>query len=472
MPAVSEATTLYDKLWSAHAVHERTDDGQTLLFIDRHLFHEGSARAFEIVAERGLKVRSPGRTFGVADHYAPTRGPRLEDQPDAEARSLISRFEANAALHGIQAYGLGHPKQGIVHVIGPEQGLSLPGMTIVCGDSHTATHGAMGALAFGIGASEVSQVLATQTLWQRKSRAMRIQVDGVLGDAVTAKDIILAVIGRIGAAGATGHTIEYAGSAIRALSMEGRMTVCNMSIEAGARSGMVAPDDTTFNWLAGREHAPKGEQFDRAVAAWRRLASDAGARFDTVVELNASELEPMATWGTSPEHVMPVSGSVPDPAKAVSAAAGQSMAAALEYMGLQPGTALSDIPIRHVFIGSCTNARLSDLQAAAALVRGRRVATGVRALVAPGSDSVRREAQALGLDRIFVEAGMQWGYSGCSMCAAMNGDLVPPGEHCASTSNRNFVGRQGVGSRTHLVSPVTAAAAALTGRLTDPRSLI
>ncbi len=471
MTAPGTATTLYDKLWTAHAVHERTDDGQTLLFIDRHLFHEGSARAFEILAERGLKVRSPERTFGVADHYAPTGGPAIDDQPDAEARSLIRRFESNAALHGIRAFGLGHPRQGIVHVVGPEQGLSLPGMTIVCGDSHTATHGAMGALAFGIGASEVSQVLATQTLWQRKSRSMLIRVEGRLGPGVTAKDIILAVIGVIGAAGATGHTIEYAGSAIRSLSMEGRMTVCNMSIEAGARSGLVAPDDTTFEWVAGREHAPKGASFDQAVAAWRGLASDPAARFDRVVELSADSLEPMVTWGTSPEHVMAVSQRIPDPASAPTAAAGQSMAAALAYMGLRPGMALSEIPIRHVFIGSCTNARLGDLQAAAALLRGRRVAEGVRALVAPGSDAVRRQAEALGLDRIFRDAGMQWGFSGCSMCAGMNGDLVPSGEHCASTSNRNFVGRQGVGARTHLVSPVTAAAAAITGRLTDPRTL-
>jgi 3-isopropylmalate/(R)-2-methylmalate dehydratase large subunit len=471
MTASAHVSTLYDKLWTAHAVHERADDGQTLLFIDRHLFHEGSARAFEILAERGLPVRSPERTFGVADHYVPTRGPAIDDQPDSEARSLIRRFEANAALHGIRAFGMGHPRQGIVHVIGPEQGLSLPGMTIVCGDSHTATHGAMGALAFGIGASEVSQVLATQTLWQRKSRSMLIQVEGALGRGVTAKDIILAIIGKIGAAGATGHTIEYAGSAIRSLSMEGRMTVCNMSIEAGARSGLVAPDDTTFEWVAGREHAPRGEQFDRAVADWRRLVTDPGASFDRVVTIDAGALEPMVTWGTSPEHVIGVSQRVPDPSAAASAAASQSMRAALDYMGLQPGMALADVPIRHVFIGSCTNARLGDLQAAAALVKGRRVAQGVRALVAPGSDEVRRQAQALGLDRIFVDAGMQWGFSGCSMCAGMNGDLVPAGEHCASTSNRNFVGRQGVGARTHLVSPVTAAAAALTGRLTDPRTI-
>jgi len=329
----------------------------------------------------------------------------------------------------------------------------------------------MGALAFGIGASEVSQVLATQTLWQRKSRAMLVRVEGRLREAVTAKDIILAVIGRIGAAGATGHTIEYAGSAIRALSMEGRMTVCNMSIEAGARSGIVAPDDTTFEWIAGREHAPKGEQFDGAVVSWRSLFSDSAARFDTVVDIDADSLSPMATWGTSPEHVIALSAQVPDPAAAPSAAAAQSMTAALAYMGLRPGMSLSEVPIKHVFIGSCTNARLSDLKAAAALLNGRRIANGVRALVAPGSDAVRREAEALGLDRIFREAGMQWGYSGCSMCAGMNGDLVPAGEHCASTSNRNFVGRQGVGARTHLVSPVTAAAAALTGRLIDPRSL-
>ncbi len=463
--------TLYDKLWAAHCVHERSDDGQTLLFIDRHLLHEGSARAFEIVAERKLKVRSPERTFGVADHYVPTSGRRLEDQPDAEARSLIQRFDQNTALHGIRGFGLSDPQQGIVHVVGPELGLSLPGMTLVCGDSHTATHGAVGALAFGIGASEVSQVLATQTIWQRKTKTLQVRVEGRLGPLVSGKDIILALIGRIGAAGATGHTIEYGGSAIRALSMEGRMTVCNMSIEAGARSGMVAPDDTTFNWLAGREYAPKGAAFEAALAWWRTLASDPGAGFDRVVELDASALEPMVSWGTSPEQVVPISGRVPDPAQADSAARRQSMEAALAYMGLKPGMAVGDIPIRHVFIGSCTNARIEDLQAAAAVVRGRKVAPGMRALVSAGSETVRRQAESEGLDRVFREAGMQWGFSGCSMCAGMNGDLVPAGEHCASTSNRNFVGRQGVGARTHLVSPVTAAAAALTGRLSDPRAL-
>jgi 3-isopropylmalate/(R)-2-methylmalate dehydratase large subunit len=467
----TQPRTLYDRLWDSHAIHERDEDGQTLLFIDRHLFHEGSARAFEIVAERGLRVRSPERTFGVADHYAPTRGPRLEDQPDAEARSLIERFGRNAATHGITAFGLGHPRQGIVHVVGPELGLSLPGMTLVCGDSHTATHGALGSLAFGIGASEVSQVLVTQTLWQKKSRSMLVEVSGSLSAMVTAKDIILAVIGRIGAAGATGHTIEYAGSAIRALPMAGRMTVCNMSIEAGARSGMIAPDDVTFQWVAGRDYAPAGEQFDAAVRAWQMLRSDSEARFDKRVAIDGSALAPMITWGTSPEHVTEAGGHVPDPATADGAARARSMAAALDYMGLKPGMALDEIPIRHVFIGSCTNARLEDLQAAAGLLRGRKVASGVRALVAPGSDAVRREAETLGLDKIFREAGMQWGFSGCSMCAGMNGDLVPSGEHCASTSNRNFVGRQGVGARTHLVSPLTAVAAAVTGRLSDPRRL-
>lgn len=463
--------TLYDRLWDSHAIDLRSEDGQTLLFIDRHLFHEGSARAFEIVAERGLRVRSPERTFGVADHYAPTRGPRIEDQPDAEARSLIERFSRNAATHGIQSFGLGHPRQGIVHVVGPELGLSLPGMTIVCGDSHTATHGALGALAFGIGASEVSQVLATQTLWQKKSRSMLISVDGHLGPMVSAKDIILAVISRIGAAGATGHTIEYAGSAIRSLSMAGRMTVCNMSIEAGARSGMVAPDETTFEWVSGRDFAPKGEAFDRALVSWQALRTDPGARFDKRVELDGATLEPMVTWGTSPEQVAPVNGAVPDPDLESDAARARSMRAALDYMGLRPGQLLGDIPIKHVFIGSCTNARLEDLQSAAALLRGRTVSAGVRALVAPGSDAVRREAERLGLDTIFKQAGMLWGFSGCSMCAGMNGDLVPAGEHCASTSNRNFVGRQGVGARTHLVSPLTAVAAAVTGRLSDPRKL-
>ncbi len=472
MSATPGPRTLYDKLWSAHAIHERSEDGQTLLFIDRHLFHEGSARAFEILAERGLAVRSPGRTFGVADHYVPTSGQRIEDQSDAEARSLIQRFGTNAASHRIQAFGMGDPRQGIVHVVGPELGLSLPGMTLVCGDSHTATHGALGALAFGIGASEVSQVLATQTLWQRKSRSMLIRVSGRLGPMVSAKDIILAIIGRIGAAGATGHTIEYGGEAIRALTMEGRMTLCNMSIEAGARSGMVAPDDVTFHWIAGRDFAPAAEKFDQAVRAWRLLPSDADAEFDRVVDLDGASLEPMVTWGTSPEHVIGVRDRIPDPKASGDANKARSMTAALEYMGLQPGMSLSDVPIKHVFIGSCTNARLEDLKAAAAILRGRKIAPGVRALVAPGSDTIRREAQALGLHQIFLDAGMQWGFSGCSMCAGMNGDLVPAGEHCASTSNRNFVGRQGVGARTHLVSPVTAAAAAITGHLVDPRTLV
>ncbi len=463
--------TLYEKIWDAHNIAQRVD-GQTLLYIDRLYLHEGSGRAFEILKERGLSPKAPVRAIGVADHYAPSDSRDVAALADPAARAMIIAFDRNTAELGIQSYGLVHPQQGIVHVVGPELGLSRPGMTIVCGDSHTATHGALGALAFGIGASEVTQVLATQTLWQRKSKTMLVRVDGVLPAGVTAKDVILAVIGKIGASGATGHVIEYDGSTVRAMSMEARMTVCNMSIEAGARAGLVAPDDTTFQWMAGREYALKGEALDQALAWWRGLPSDADAAYDDrTVTIDAATLAPMVTWGTSPEHVLPVTGRVPDQADTGDPARAQSMADALNYMGLVPGMPFSDIAIQHVFIGSCTNGRLEDLRAAADVVRGRKVAPGVRALVVPGSETVRRDAEALGLDQVFLDAGLEWRHAGCSMCVGMNGDLVPAGEHCASTSNRNFVGHQDVGARTHLVSPATAAAAAITGHLTDPRTL-
>ena len=462
--------TLYEKIWDAHNIAQRVD-GQALLYIDRLYLHEGSGHAFDILKVRGLSPSAPERAIGVADHYAPSASRDVAALSDPAARAMIMAFDRNTAERGIKSYGLSHPQQGIVHVVGPELGLSRPGMTIVCGDSHTATHGAMGALAFGIGASEVTQVLATQTLWQRKSRTMLVQVDGVLPAGVTAKDVILAIIGKIGASGATGHVIEYGGSTVRALSMQARMTVCNMSMEAGARAGLIAPDDTTLHWMAGREYALQGEALEQATAWWSSLPSDAGAAYDRTVLIDAGMLAPMVTWGTSPEHVLPVTGRVPDPADEGDPARAQSIVDALGYMGLVPGMPLSDIAIQHVFIGSCTNGRLEDLRAAAEVVRGRKVAPGVRALVVPGSETVRRDAEALGLDKVFLEAGMQWRYAGCSMCVGMNGDLVPAGEHCASTSNRNFVGRQGVGARTHLVSPATAAAAAVTGRLSDPRIL-
>jgi 3-isopropylmalate/(R)-2-methylmalate dehydratase large subunit len=391
---------------------------------------------------------------------------------DPEKRAMAEALHDDCAAAGIRFFGLDDERQGIVHVVGPEQGLSLPGQLIVCGDSHTSTHGALGALAFGIGASEVAHVLATQTLWQRRPRTMRVTVDGRLGEGVTAKDIILAVIGRLGTAGATGHVIEYAGEAVRALSMEARMTVCNMSIEAGARAGMIAPDDTTFEWLAGRPSVPQGAPWRDALARWRRLPSDAGAAFDSEATLDASEIAPMVTWGTSPEDVLPISGRVPDPAQVADAERREAMCRALAYMGLEGGQRLTDIAVQRVFIGSCTNGRVEDLRSAAAVVRGRRVADGVEAWVVPGSGLVKRQAEAEGLDAVFRAAGFQWRHAGCSMCLATNGDRVAPGDRCASTSNRNFVGRQGPGARTHLMSPAMAAAAAVTGRLTDVRGLM
>jgi 3-isopropylmalate/(R)-2-methylmalate dehydratase large subunit len=468
---LAPARTLLDKIWHRHAIIER-DDGQTLLYIDRHLIHDGSRRAFEVLGERGLPVRRPDRTFGTPDHYVPTTSRDMATIDDPDRRQMVEAVTRNAAAHGVTVFGLDDPRQGIIHVIGPEQGLSQPGMTIVCGDSHTSTHGALGALAFGIGASEVAHVLATQTLWHRKPKTKRITVEGSLGVGVTAKDVILAIVAKIGADGAVGHAIEYAGSTIRGLSMEGRLTICNMSIEAGARAGMIAPDDTTIAYLEGRPYTPKGQQWEQAVQLWRSLPSDPGARFDSEVALDAASILPMMTWGTSPQDAAPITGRVPDPAEIVDPARRAAVATALDYMALTPGVALSGIPVDRVFIGSCTNSRIEDLRLAARVATGRKVAATVRAMVVPGSGLVKRQAEAEGLDRTFKVAGFEWREAGCSMCIGVNGDLAAAGERCASTSNRNFVGRQGRGARTHLVSPAMAAAAAVTGAFTDVRALL
>jgi 3-isopropylmalate/(R)-2-methylmalate dehydratase large subunit len=465
---MNEPLTLFDKLWAAHEITRR-DDGEALLWVDRHYVHEGSFNAFSQVKARGARLAEPGLTFGVADHYVPTRGSRHTiDNP--EIARMVRTLEDNTAEHGITSFGLDDPRQGIVHVVGPEQGLTLPGLLIVCGDSHTSTHGALGAYAFGIGASEVAHVLMTQTLWQRKPKRMRVTVDGQLAPCIVAKDIVLAIIARIGADGATGHAIEFAGPAIRALSMEGRLTLCNMSIEAGARSGMVAPDDTTIEYLKGRPYAPKGTAFDQAVEAWSLLTTDDGAEFDREVTLDAAGIAPIVTWGTSPQDALPIDASVPDPAREGDAARAKYLREALDYMGLTPGTKLSNIAIDRIFIGSCTNARIEDLRAAAAVLVGR--VSKVPGLVSPGSSAVKRQAEEEGLDRVFRDAGLEWGESGCSMCVGINGDLVAPGERCASTTNRNFRGRQGPGARTHLMSPAMVAASAVTGRLTDVRPLL
>ena len=471
MTADGSPSTLFDKIWREHVVLER-EDGQALLYVDSHFLQDGSAPAFEMLRQRGLKPRVPGRAFATPDHYVPTSGRDLSLVADPEKRAMAEALEADAAAAGIAAFGLRDPRQGIIHVVAPEQGMSRPGMLIVCGDSHTSTHGALGALAFGVGASEVAHVLATQTLWQRRPRTLRITLDGRLGRGVTAKDLILAVIAQISAAGATGCAVEYAGEAVEALSIEGRMTLCNMTIEAGGRAGMVAPDEATFAYLKDRPFAPKGADWDRAVAAWRALRSDPGAAFDREVRLDASTVAPMVTWGNSPEDALPITGAAPDPASAASPERREAMARALAYMGLRAGQPLTDIAVDRVFIGSCTNGRIEDLESAAAVVRGRRVAAGVEAWVTPGSGPVKAAAEAVGLDRVFRDAGFQWREPGCSMCLGANGDQVAPGQRCASTTNRNFVGRQGPGSRTHLMSPAMAAAAAVTGRLTDARALL
>ncbi len=460
--------TAFEKIWARHTVLAR-GSGPVLLYVDRNILHEGSFHAFAELRRRGLPVRRPGQMFGTPDHYAPTTGRRIEDASSPTIRDKIREFDANMRENRIRNFGLADSRQGIVHVTGPEQGITQPGMVIVCSDSHTSTHGAMGAIAFGIGQSENTHVLATQTIWQARPKNFRVAVEGIRARWVSAKDVILAVIARIGASGATGYAIEYAGPVISAMSMNERLTVCNMSIEAGARLGMVAPDSTTFEYLQGRPFAPKGEAWDRAVAAWRRLPGDPGARFDREVTIDGSALQPMVTWGTSPETAMPIGERVPDPDAEPDAARREAMRHALDYMGLAPGTPLSDIAVDHVFIGSCTNARLEDLREAATIVRGRKAV--VHALVVPGSTTVKRAAEAEGLDLVFRDAGFEWRESGCSMCVGINGDVVPPGERCASTSNRNFVGRQGPRARTHLMSPAMAAAAAVTGRLTDVRRL-
>ncbi|TAK45548.1 MAG: 3-isopropylmalate dehydratase large subunit [Betaproteobacteria bacterium] len=464
-------TTLLDKIWAQHRVLER-EDGQTLLYVDRHYLQEGSAAAFEMLRQRGLAPRVPARALAVADHYVPTDSRDLAAVADPERREMAQVLGRNAQGGGIRMFALDDPRQGIVHVIGPEQGATQPGLLIVCGDSHTSTHGALGALAFGIGATEMAHVLATQTLWQRKPKSMRIAVEGTLGEGVSAKDVILAIIARIGAAGAVGHAVEYAGGAIERLSVEGRLTVCNMSVEAGARAGLVAPDDTTFEYLAGRPFAPQGAGWEEALARWRALCTEPGTAFDREVTLDAREIVPMVTWGTSPEDALPVTGRVPDPAAAADAARRDAMLRSLAYMGLAPGTPITSIAVDRVFIGSCTNSRIEDLRAAAAVAKGRKVARGVQAWVVPGSGLVKAQAEAEGLDRVFLESGFQWRHAGCSMCIGVNGDVVEPGRRCASTSNRNFAGRQGPGARTHLMSPAMAAAAAVTGRLSDVRRLM
>ena len=458
--------TLFDKLWMQHEILQR--DGESLLWVDRHYVHEGSFHAFSRLAERGATVAEPGLTFGVADHYVPTRG---RDKPIAnpEIARMVSQLENNTADQGITLFGLSDRRQGIVHVVGPELGLTLPGLLIVCGDSHTSTHGAFGAFAFGIGASEVAHVLMTQTLWQKKPKRMRITADGKLAEGLGAKDLALAIIAKIGADGAAGHAIEFAGCAINALSMEARMTLCNMAIEAGGRCGIIAPDATTFEYLQGREFAPKGDVLEKAMKDWIVLKSDSGAQFDREVLIDAAAVAPFVTWGTSPEDALPIDGHVPDPASAESPERAKYIQSAIDYMGLEPGMRLAGVVIDRVFIGSCTNARIEDLRAAAAILANR--VCKVPGMVSPGSSSVKRQAEAEGLDKVFRGAGLEWADSGCSMCVGINGDLVANGERCASTTNRNFRGRQGVGARTHIMSPAMVAAAAVCGHLADIRSL-
>ena len=466
---MSAPRTLFDKLWESHLVHRREGEPD-LLYVDLHLIHEvTSPQAFEGLRAAGRPVRRPDLCVATVDHNVPTTDRSLP-VVDAIARRQMEVLRENAALHGIRLYDVGDERQGIVHVIGPELGLTRPGMLIVCGDSHTSTHGAMGALAFGIGTSEVEHVLATECIARARPGTMEVRVEGKLGAGITPKDLVLAVIGRIGVAGAQGHVIEYTGPAVRALSMEGRMTVCNMSIEAGAPAGMISPDETTVEYLRGRELGPAGEDFEDAARGWRVLATDPGAAFDRTVVLDAAGVEPQVTWGTTPAMVAPLSGTVPDPDQMDDPAAREAARRALDYMALTPGTPIEAIEIDRVFIGSCTNGRIEDLRAAASVLDGRRVHPRVRAMVVPGSTTVKRAAEAEGLDRVFRAAGFEWREAGCSMCLGMNPDILAPGERCAATSNRNFEGRQGRGGRTHLVSPAVAAAAAVEGRFTDPRS--
>jgi 3-isopropylmalate/(R)-2-methylmalate dehydratase large subunit len=467
---MSAPRTLFDKIWDSHLV-DRQDDGTCLIYIDRHLVHEvTSPQAFEGLRLAGRKVRHPEATLAVPDHNVPTSD-RSKGIEDEESRIQVETLEKNCADFGVPIFGMNDLRQGIVHIIGPEQGFTLPGMTIVCGDSHTATHGAFGSLAVGNGTSEVEHVLATQTLIQSPAKNLRITVDGALPVGVTAKDLILAIIGKIGTAGGTGHVIEYAGQAIRDLSMEGRMTICNMSIEGGARGGLIAPDETTYDYIKGRPMAPKAGAWEQAVTYWRTLPSDKGARYDKEVTLSTSEIDPQVTWGTSPEDVVPITARVPNPETARDANKIEAMLRSLKYMGLQADTPMTEIKVDKVFIGSCTNGRIEDLREAAKVAEGRKVAAGVYAMIVPGSGLVKEQAEAEGLDRIFTEAGFDWREPGCSMCLAMNADRLAPGERCASTSNRNFEGRQGRGGRTHLVSPSMAAAAAVSGHLADVRDL-
>ncbi len=460
--------TLYEKIWEAHRILEG-EDGQTLLHVARHLAHDGSVHAFQFLKDRGLRVRRPDQVFATPDHGVSTRSHEIAAITDPEQRRVVELLTQNTKSFGIVHFALDDPRQGIVHVVGPEQGITQPGVVLLCGDSHTSTHGALGALAFGAGASEITHVLATQATWQRRSKTMRITVEGRLPFGVSAKDLILAIIAKIGANGAAGHVIEYAGAVIRSMSIEERLTVCNMSIEAGARAGMVAPDAATYAYLEGRPFAPQGAQWDKALAYWRTLPSDPDAAFDNEVSLDGSQLAPMVTWGNSPEDALPVTSHVPDPQAEQDPERRAYMQRTIEYMGLVPGMALTDIEVDQVFIGSCTNSRLEDLRAASEVAkRGKAV---VPAFVVPGSTQVKLAAEKEGLDRVFRDAGFEWRESGCSMCVGMNGDLVASGKRCASTSNRNFVGRQGKGSRTHLLSPAMAAAAALTGRITDVRKL-
>lgn len=462
--------TLYEKIWDHHVVNEQ-EDGTTVLYIDRHLVHEvTSPQAFEGLRMAGRKVRRPEATLAVVDHNVPTEN-RAQGISDPESRLQVETLEKNTQEFGIQYFGINDKRQGIVHIIGPEQGMTQPGMTIVCGDSHTSTHGAFGALAFGIGTSEVEHTLATQTLLMKKSKNMRITVDGELPLGVTAKDMILAIIGEIGTAGGTGHVIEYAGEAVRNLSMEGRMTMCNMSIEGGARAGLIAPDETTFAYLKGRPMAPSEEHWEKAVEFWSSLPSDEGATYDKEVVLKAEDIAPTITWGTSPQDTAPITEHVPDPESYDDPGRRDAVKRSLDYMGLTAGTKLTDVPVDKVFIGSCTNGRIEDLRAVAAVAQGRKVADSVYAMVVPGSGLVKEQAEKEGLHNILTEAGFDWREPGCSMCLAMNADKLEPGERCASTSNRNFEGRQGRGGRTHLMSPAMAAAAAVTGRLTDIRDL-
>jgi len=465
------AQTLFEKIWDAHVV-TTGEDGTNVIYIDRHMVHEvTSPQAFEGLRMAGRKVRRPDATLAVADHNVPTTPDRAEGIKDETSRIQVQTLEDNCDEFGVTYFKMDDKRQGVVHIVGPEQGFTQPGMTIVCGDSHTSTHGAFGSLAFGIGTSEVEHVLATQTLMQKRAKSMLVKVDGELGEGVTAKDITLAIIGKLGTAGGTGYVIEYAGTAIKNLSMEGRMTVCNMSIEAGARAGLIAPDETTFAYIKGRPMAPKGADWDKAVNYWKSLTTDAGAKYDTVIELNAADIEPQVTWGTSPQDVLPISANIPSPSDFDDANRQAGVQRSLDYMGLTAGTPLSEVEIDKVFIGSCTNGRIEDFRAAAVVAKGQKVAGNIKlAMVVPGSGLVKEQAEAEGLHQVFLDAGFEWREPGCSMCLAMNADKLEPEERCASTSNRNFEGRQGRGGRTHLVSPAMAAAAAITGKLTDVRT--